>query len=332
MARIPDSSAASSYELVVAEQEAGQRVDQYLAARQLRRSRSQIKQHLVSGHCHVNGEAARPSRRLRAGDRVSYTPPPPEPDDVEPEAIPLAVLYEDEQLIVLDKAAGMVVHPAAGHRRGTLVGALLAHCDGQLSGVGGKLRPGIVHRLDRLTSGVMVATKTDLAHRGLAEQFAAHSIERRYLAVVVGSSPAARGIFDTLHGRHPTDRKRFTSRCERGRRAVTHYRVVRRLAGAALVEAQLETGRTHQVRVHFADAGHPVVGDPQYGRPPADLGLRGAGKQLGRQALHAHVLGFTHPESDQWLRFVSPLPDDMRRLVRALDPGGAGGGDDDRGS
>jgi 23S rRNA pseudouridine1911/1915/1917 synthase len=213
----------------------------------------------------------------------------------------------------------MVVHPAPGHARGTLVGALLAHCD-QLSGVGGQLRPGIVHRLDKLTSGVMVASKSDAAHEGLAQQFRRHSIERAYLALVAGRPAPASGAFHTLHARHPRDRKRFTTRCTRGRAAVTHYRVLRPLPGASLVEARLETGRTHQVRVHFAEHGHKVLGDPVYGRLPAQSPLlRRAGQMLGRQALHAHVLGFDHPLTGRALRFVSPLPPDIRAVIALLE-------------
>jgi 23S rRNA pseudouridine1911/1915/1917 synthase len=272
---------------------------------------------ISGGHCQLNGTAAKPARKLKAGDEVSFLPPPPEPSEVEPESIPLSILYEDDQLIVVDKRAGMVVHPAAGHRRGTLVAALLAHCDG-LSGIGGVLRPGIVHRLDKLTSGVMVASKSDAAHVHLAEQFKAHTNERRYLAIVAGEMAAESGTFDTLHGRHPTDRKRFTGRLERGRRAITHYRVLLRLKGATLVEATLETGRTHQVRVHFAEAGYPLVGDPQYGRPGKDSQLKKAAKDLGRQALHARLLAFSHPVSEERLSFAAPLPLDMVSAMNAL--------------
>jgi 23S rRNA pseudouridine1911/1915/1917 synthase len=313
---VPSKPTGRSYELVVTEAEAGQRLDHYLTARSLPISRSQLKRHIDEGRCTVDGEPARPARKLHAGQQVSLELPPPEPDDALPEQIPLAVLFEDDQLIVIDKPAGLVVHPAAGHKSGTLVNALLGHCEG-LSGVGGVQRAGIVHRLDRLTSGVMVASKTDEAHLGLAQQFAVHSVERRYLAAVAGRPPAE-GTFETLHGRHPTDRKRFSSRCKTGRRAVTHYRVLEALRGASLVEARLETGRTHQVRVHFAEAGHPVLGDPVYGRPPADPVAREQGKLLGRQALHAQVLAFDHPRTGERLRFVTPPPPDMQRLLAAL--------------
>jgi 23S rRNA pseudouridine1911/1915/1917 synthase len=312
----------SGYEFVVAEEEVGLRLDQYLVARRLPQTRSQIKRMLKRGAGQVNGEPARPSRRLRQGDTVCFTPPPPPPSRALPEQIPLWVLYEDGQLIVVDKPPGMVVHPAAGHSSGTLVNALLGHC-GRLPDAGDPFRPGIVHRLDRHTSGVLVATRTPEAQAHLGRQFSEHTVERRYWAAVAGELLEP-GTFDTLHGRHPRDRKRFSSRVSRGRRAVTHYRPLQPLQGATLVEATLETGRTHQVRVHFADAGHPVLGDPLYGRAPAHPGARAAGRRLGRQALHAHVLGFDHPRSGQRLRFATPPPADMLRLIDELSPAQGG--------
>jgi 23S rRNA pseudouridine1911/1915/1917 synthase len=280
-------------------------------------SRSQIKRLIDEGRCFVNQQLARASKRLKSGDQIVIAVPPPAPDRALPETIELVVLYEDEHLIVVDKPAGMVVHPAAGHHSGTLVNALLGHCT-QLSGVGGTLRAGIVHRLDKLTSGIMVASKTDRAHLGLAAQFSVHSVERCYLVVVVGHLAVSQGTFDTFHGRHPTDRKRFTTRCQRGRRAVTHYRVVEALQGCMLIEAKLETGRTHQVRVHFADAGFPVLGDPTYGQGTHLPPVRRQAQRLGRQALHAAVLGFDHPVTGERLRFVSPPPPDMQAAIGAL--------------
>ncbi len=297
--------------------DAGVRVDQYLSSRELPLSRSQIKRLIDLGYCLLNGQAARPARRVHERDQLSLTVPPPVPDEALPEDLPLEVLFEDEHLIVVDKAAGMVVHPSLGHRTGTLVNALLGYCT-NLSGVGGALRPGIVHRLDMLTSGVLVASKSDQAHLGLAEQFAVHDVERVYLALVAEHLAIKSGTFDTMHGRHPTARKKFTSRCVRGKKAVTHYRVIKRLRGATLVEARLETGRTHQVRVHFNDAGHPVLGDPIYGKPPRDLVTRQQAKALGRQALHAHVLGFEHPVTGRDMRFCTPPPPDMQSLEAAL--------------
>ncbi|MCK5800513.1 MAG: RluA family pseudouridine synthase, partial [Deltaproteobacteria bacterium] len=210
-------------QLLVLVADAGQRLDHFLVAQALPYSRSQVKRHIDAGDCTVNEAVARPSQKLKLGDVVRYTPPEPSAyDRVEAEAIDLEVLFEDDDLIVINKAAGMVVHPAPGHQRGTLVGALLAHCD-HLSGIGGLLRPGIVHRLDRLTSGVMVASKSDRAHEALARQFKVHSIERRYLAIVRGRLHPPEGRIETLHGRHPVDRKRYTTHVARGRRAVTRY-------------------------------------------------------------------------------------------------------------
>jgi 23S rRNA pseudouridine1911/1915/1917 synthase len=239
----------------------------------------------------------------------------------------LDVLYEDEHIIVIDKPAGLVVHPAPGHPDSTLVNALLAHCR-DLSGIGGELRPGIVHRLDKDTSGVMVATKTDAAHVALAEVFQAHRLEREYIALVAPApAPPApqQGTFSTLHGRHPVHRKQFTSRVQRGKPAITHWRLERhfgpdRGAGvmAAQVRCRLETGRTHQIRVHLSEHGMPVIGDPLYGHRYRDPELAALAHRLGRQALHAAVLGFAHPVTGAPLRFESPMPADMQSLAQSL--------------
>jgi 23S rRNA pseudouridine1911/1915/1917 synthase len=287
----------------------------WLASLALPFSRSQLKRRIEEGEVRVAGAAARPSRKLRAGEPVVFVPAPPAPAQAEPEPIPLAVLHEDAHLVVVDKPAGMVVHPAAGHARGTLVNALLAR--GDLAGVGGVLRPGIVHRLDRDTSGVLVAAKDDPTHVALAAAFKAHAAEREYWAIVVGTPPP-RGRFDTCYGRHPVHRKRFSSKVPEGKRAVTEYRVLERLPGATLVQATLHTGRTHQVRVHFADHGWPVLGDPVYGRPPRDPALRALGDALGRQALHARRLAFAHPATGERLDFVTDPPPDFQRALAAL--------------
>jgi 23S rRNA pseudouridine1911/1915/1917 synthase len=265
----------------------------------------------------VNDRPARPSSKLHAGDRVRFEPTPPEPDPgAEPEDIPLRVLFEDEHLVVVDKPPGLCVHPSPGHRAGTLVNALLYHVS-SLAGVGGRLRPGIVHRLDKDTSGLLVATKSDAAHEGLARQFHAHIVERRYLALVRGAI-AAQGVQRTLYGRDPRHRLRFSARVRVGKTAVTHWRVVERLRGAALIEARLETGRTHQVRVHLADLGHPVLGDRLYGGLGGDERLAAVGRELGRQALHAATLGFLHPVTGARMSFASPIPEDMRRAIDRL--------------
>jgi 23S rRNA pseudouridine1911/1915/1917 synthase len=268
---------------------------------------------------------------VRVGDAIIVAIPAPTPVEAIAEDLPLAILYEDADVIVVDKPAGLVVHPAAGHPRGTLVNALLFHCH-DLSGIGGALRPGIVHRLDKDTSGVMIATKNDRAHAAVSAAFAAKSrgepggIVREYLAITAPPPPAPRGTLRTLHGRHPSDRKRFSSRVERGKSAVTHWTVVEPLAvspggkpAAAVVRFRLETGRTHQIRVHAADHGWPLIGDTLYGKPPRPLAA--IAHALGRQALHAAVLEFDQPTTGARLRFESPLPADLvaaRDALRAL--------------
>jgi 23S rRNA pseudouridine1911/1915/1917 synthase len=280
-------------------------------------SRSQLARQIGQGAVTVNGGVATPSRKMRAGDVVLWTPPPVVETEIGPEAIPLSVVYEDRWLVVIDKPAGLVVHPAPGHEAGTLVNALLAHCR-DLRGIGGELRPGIVHRIDKDTSGLLVIAKDDTTMRVLGAAFKAHDIERVYDALVVGRPPGPSGRIDTLHGRDPRDRKKFSIRVKTGRRAVTLWRVAERFAGAARIEAELETGRTHQVRVHLAALGCPLLGDRTYGRPPRDAGLRVIADQLGRQALHARTLGFIHPNSGKKMSFTSPLPADMQRALEAL--------------
>jgi 23S rRNA pseudouridine1911/1915/1917 synthase len=264
--------------------------------------------------------AGKAGTRLRAGDEVRVRLRPARPIEARPEPMDLVVLYEDEHVIVLDKPAGLVVHPAPGHDAGTLVNALLAHC-ADLSGIGGALRPGIVHRLDKDTTGVLVVTKSDAAHQVLAEAFAAKDLLREYLAVVAPAPPGERGTIRTLYGRHPVDRKRFSSKVATGKPAVTHWEVAERFpAGAALVRLRLETGRTHQIRVHMADQGWPLLGDPVYGRTPKDPTLRELAAALGRQALHAARLEFTHPVTGQALRFATAPPPDLQRVLDRLRP------------
>ena len=301
---------------VVAPDQAGERLDQFLAARELPFSRSQLKRRIDEGEVTVNGEAAKPSRKLRAGDQVAFAPPPAVPVELAPESIPLTVLYEDAHLIVIDKPAGLVVHPAAGNPGGTLVNALLAHCR-DLAGIGGELRPGIVHRLDKDTSGVLVATKDDVTHVALSALFKKKDLLRLYDAVVAPPPREAAGTIRTLYGRHPTSRKRFTSRVETGKTAITHWRVQERFGDdAALLECRLETGRTHQIRVHMAETGHPVIGDQTYGRSPSRL--RSLADAIGRQALHARVLRFVHPITGAVVDCSSPPPADMRGLIDGL--------------
>jgi 23S rRNA pseudouridine1911/1915/1917 synthase len=302
-----------------------ERLDRFLAEQLPELSRSQLKILIDDGRVQLGGKSVKASFRLKGGESMTVSIPPPEPTAARPQDLPLTILYEDSRLIVVDKPAGLVVHPAAGHREGTLVNALLHHCR-DLAGIGGELRPGIVHRLDKDTSGVMVATKDDAAHQHLAAQFKVHSIARRYLALIHGMPTAAAGTIDLPIGRHPVQRKKMSTQSRAGRRAVTHWRVLRRYAadGLALVELTLETGRTHQIRVHLSESRMPVVGDPVYGgsqrgKSPADPELRNLVRALGRQALHARLLGFIHPESGAYLEFQSPLPADMANLVAYLD-------------
>ena len=299
---------------------AGWRLDRALAAAVPTLSRERLKALIRSGAVETAGRAIRdPATKVRGGENLSVVVPKPKPAHNAPQDIPLTVVFEDEHLLVVDKPAGLVVHPAAGNLDGTLVNALLHHCAGQLSGIGGVARPGIVHRIDKDTSGLLVVAKTDVAHEGLAKQFAAHSIDRRYLAIVSGVPKASRGIVDAPLARSATNRKKIAIvEGKRGKRAVTHWRRLEVLRDAALVECRLETGRTHQVRVHMASLGHPLVGDPVYGRSGKTHGK--LLKELGfhRQALHAAELGFTHPVTRSRLSFSSPMPPDMQELFNAL--------------
>jgi len=286
-------------------------------------SRSQVQRLIDEGRVTVGGVVAAKSMKVRAGDPIEVVVPAPVPLEVLPEAIPLVVLHEDADLIVVDKPAGLVVHPAAGHATGTLVNALLHHCK-DLSGIGGVLRPGIVHRLDKDTSGVMVATKSERAHIALTAAFAAKSrgeaggLERTYLAITSPAPPLKTGTLRTLYGRHPVHRKKFSSKVASGKPAVTHYQVEEKLDEAALVRFRLETGRTHQIRVHASDHGWALVGDPVYGHKPRTDRLAEVATKLARQALHAATLSFEHPGSGERLSFESPLPEDMQSALLAL--------------
>ncbi len=307
-----------AYRFVVDDASAGERLDQYLATRELPFTRSQLKRRIDDGEVTVNGEPVKPARKLRAGDTVAFAPPPPTPVTLAAESRPLSVLYEDAHLIAVDKPAGMVVHPAAGNPSGTLVNALLGHCK-DLAGIGGELRPGIVHRLDKDTTGVLVATKDDETHTAMGALFKKKDLLRLYEAVVAPPPKAESGVIRTRYGRHPVERKRFTGRVAEGKPAITHWRVLERFGDrAALVECRLETGRTHQIRVHMAEAGHPVLGDKTYGRPPRDPFLRALAATIGRQALHAKVLRFVHPRTGVVVDLAAPRPADFEALVAAL--------------
>lgn len=314
----PLPSSQEPFDLEIPPEQAGQRIDRVLATLCPEHSRSTIQRWIEAGRITTGGAPLSAKTRAKAGMRVRVEPDLPPPSNASPENIPLVVLFEDEHLAVIEKPAGLVVHPAPGHPEGTLVNALLYHFGGELLAESGSYpRPGIVHRLDRDTSGVMVVARTIPAREGLMKLFAKHDIERIYLAIVTGLSPP-RADYDTLHGRHPVDRKRFTTLVTRGKRAVTHVERVETLHGATLVRCQLETGRTHQIRVHLAEHGHPLLGDLVYGRPPRDPRVRTAAEELGRHALHAAVLGFVHPITGEQLRFETPLPSDMQQALDAL--------------
>jgi 23S rRNA pseudouridine1911/1915/1917 synthase len=299
----------------VGEAEAEDRLDRALA-RLSGVPRAQVQRWLEAGVVTCNEAPARASQRVETGDVIAAAPPEPVPLGLEPEPMPLAILFEDAELLVLDKPAGLVVHPAPGHPRGTLVHGLLHHCR-DLAGVGGVLRPGIVHRLDAGTSGVMVVAKSERAHHSLSEQFRAHSIERIYHAWVRGAPGAESGRVEQAIGRHPTDRKRMSVAARHGRAARTAWRVLARYpkSRAARLEVRPETGRTHQIRVHLAAQGLPILGDPVYGR--ARAGVRQT-QGLARPALHALVLGFLHPTRGERLRFEAPPPADLLALDAAL--------------
>ncbi|MDQ4087883.1 MAG: RluA family pseudouridine synthase [Pseudomonadota bacterium] len=311
----------SIIEARVADDAAGWRLDRALAAAVPTLSRERLKALISSGDVAGPQGAAVRDPAAKAVPGATYRVAVPEPKAAHNQAqdIALDIVFEDEHLLVVDKPAGMVVHPAAGNLDGTLVNALLHHCAGRLSGIGGVARPGIVHRIDKDTSGLLVVAKTDMAHEGLAAQFARHSLHRLYLAIVAGIPSPASGTIDAPLARSAANRKKMAIVAEgRGKRAVTHYRIVRALREAALTECRLETGRTHQVRVHMASIGHPLLGDPVYGR--ARPRHREILKNLNfhRQALHAAELGFAHPVSKENLTFKSPLPSDIQELFGAL--------------
>ncbi|MCB4859966.1 RluA family pseudouridine synthase [Sphingobium sp. PNB] len=317
-------SGVSIIEATIGEAQAGMRLDKALAELVPDLSRERLKALIVEGQVTEDpgkggARSPNPSMKVAAGQAFAIALPPPVEAEAVAQDIPLVVVHEDADLIVIDKPAGLVVHPAAGNLDGTLVNALLHHCQGQLSGIGGVARPGIVHRIDKDTSGLLVVAKSDRAHEGLAQQFKAHSIDRLYAAIVYGVPQPATGTIDTWIGRSDADRKKMAVHREgRGKHAVTHYRTMERLRGAAMVECRLETGRTHQVRVHMAHLGHPLIGDPVYGRERK--GFKSILETLGfeRQALHAKRLGFIHPLTGEALSFDSKLPVDMQELLSEL--------------
>lgn len=316
---------SDTIELTFEPGQAPERLDRFLARALSDMSRAHLKRLIDTGQITADGHTVKAGLRLRGGETLRISVPQAQEPVAEPEAIPLDILYEDSDLIVINKAAGMVVHPANGHYSGTLVNALLHHCT-DLSGIGGELRPGIVHRLDKDTSGVLVVSKNDLSHQGLAQQFKEHNITRRYITLVHGQVQNDSGCIEKPIGRHPGARKKMSTHSSRGRHAVTHWKVLRRYAAErlTLLEMRLETGRTHQIRVHLADMNLPVVGDQTYGNTKranaiGDAHIRTLVQQLQRQALHAWILGFKHPRTGEYMEYSSPLPADMAQIVTALD-------------
>lgn len=297
-------------ELIYMAAQPGERLDVFLARQQSELSRAHIQKLTAAGDVLVNQEVRKANYKLKLGERVTLRLPEAEATEIEPEDIPLDILYEDADIIVINKARGMVVHPAAGVYHGTLVNALLAHCK-DLSGINGLIRPGIVHRLDKDTSGVMVAAKNDKAHLDLAEQIRTKAAHRRYWAIVHGNIKEEEGVIHGAIGRHPVDRKKMAIVPEHGKSATTKFKVLERFGDYTLVECTLLTGRTHQIRVHMTHIGHPLVGDPKYGVRKSPFAIQG-------QALHSISLTLTHPQTGEVMEFTAPVPEDMEKILRAL--------------
>lgn len=292
------------------EKAAGTRLDIFLASEFTELSRARIQKLIKEENVLVNGKNVKPNYLVARGDEIKLTLPELKELEIRPQAIPFQVVYEDSDLMVVNKPQGMVVHPAAGNYEGTLVNALLHYCQ-DLSGINGVMRPGIVHRIDKDTSGLLLVAKNDFAHQGLAEQIKAHSLTRIYRAIVHGSIPEPAGIIDAPIGRHPVQRKKMAVVMKNSKKAVTHYRVLERFNEYTYIEAKLETGRTHQIRVHMSYLGHPVVGDPLYGPKKGRFDLKG-------QVLHAAVIGFIHPRTGKNLEYEAPLPEYFQKLLGML--------------
>ena len=299
----------------ITEELSGKRADIVLSHFLSDHTRSQIKKLIDDHHVLVQGQPIKPSKKFDGGEIVEITLPAPVSIDAEPEDIDLEVLYEDSSIIVVNKPAGMVVHPGAGVKTGTLVNALLFRCK-DLSGIGGKIRPGIVHRLDKETSGVMVVAKNDHSHNSLVNQFKSRTVKKRYLAIVEGNLNKDSGSFESVIGRDPVHRIKMSSKSKAGRESLTFWKVLNRFESACLVEAEPKTGRTHQIRVHFSENCHPILADKVYGhKKQKNKVLSDAEKIINRQALHASQIGFSHPENDKWVEFTAPLAEDMKLVL-----------------
>ena len=296
---------------VVSDGQSGIRIDRYLSDSNEDLSRSYIQKLLKEQKVTVQGTFVKANYKVQAGDVITVEVPDMTEPDILPEDIPLDILYEDEDVLVVNKPKGMVVHPSAGHTTGTLVNAIMAHCKENLSGINGVLRPGIVHRIDKDTTGALLVCKNDNAHRDLAMQLKVHSIKRRYRAIVAGVIKENEGTIEGPIGRHPVDRKKMAINYKNGKEAVTHYRVLERFPNATYVECRLETGRTHQIRVHMTSIGHPLLGDEVYGSGKNPYHLQG-------QTLHAMILGFVHPSTGEYMEFTAPLPEYFEKLLEKL--------------
>ena len=296
----------------VSQEEQDLRIDRYLSEKMDNCSRSFVQKLLKDGKVSISGKSVKPSYKVQAGDVIEAKVPEPEELEILPEDIPLDILYEDADILIVNKPKGMVVHPSAGHYTHTLVNAVMFHCKDQLSGINGVLRPGIVHRIDMDTTGALVVCKNDASHQKLAEQLAVHAITRKYRALVHGNLKEDTGTVTGAIGRHPTDRKKMAINERNGKPAVTHYRVLERFGNYTYIECELETGRTHQIRVHMASVGHPLVGDAVYGPKKCPF------QKLQGQTLHAMVLGFTHPGTGEYLEVTAPLPEYFEKLLSEL--------------
>lgn len=290
----------------------GERIDRYLCGNLENLSRSYIQKLLKSGNILVNDHAVKANYKISEGDEIHVQIPDPEVLDVVPENIPLDILYEDDDILVVNKPKGMVVHPSPGHYEHTLVNAVMFHCGSNLSGINGVLRPGIVHRIDMDTTGSLLVCKNDRSHQILAEQLKEHSITRKYHAIVIGNIREDTGTVNAPIGRHPTDRKKMSTKSPRGKNAVTHYKVLKRFGEYTYIECELETGRTHQIRVHMSSIGHPILGDKVYGPSKCPYKLQG-------QTLHAKILGFIHPTTGMYMEFDAPLPEYFDKLLMLLE-------------